>query len=259
MKGFATLSVLLLLGCTPHVVRPVAPVTNVAITLAKRPLDLRLIQPAIGTDKPTLVLFATGDGGWRNLDQEVVARIAEHGYAVVGFNARQYLKTMNEVSDATTPPKLAADFQRIIEFAITSMNLPRETPIILVGISRGAGLVSIAAGQETLRNHVEGIIAIALASVEEHVMTYHRRSARRSEWVAVETYRYLRQLSNVPVEILQSTHDKYTTAAKARELFGADTPLHHLRAIDAKSHTFGGAVPALLTQLNESLVRLTAY
>lgn len=65
------------------------------------------------------------DGGWRSLDQNVFARIGEHGFAVAGFSASEYLKAMGEVSDTTTPPKLAADFQRIIQFAEQSMNLPR--------------------------------------------------------------------------------------------------------------------------------------
>jgi len=126
---------------------------------------------------------------------------------------------------------------------------------VMVGISRGAGLVSIAAGQDVLRDQVAGIVAIALADVEDHVV-HRKRNARKSEWVAVETYAYLQQLTGVPIEILQSTHDKYTTAGKARELIGADTPLHHLHAIEAESHTFKGGLPALLGQLKASLDQL---
>ena len=216
------------------------------------------MKPAEHSNKRVLVLFATGDGGWRSLDQEVFGRIGEHGFAVAGFSSSVYLKAMGEVSDTTTPPKLAADFQRIIQFARESMNLPPETTVVMVGISRGAGLVSIAAGQDTLRNQLAGIIPIALAEVEEHVV--HRgRSARRSEWVAVETYKYLRRLTDLPIEILQSTHDKYTTAARARELLGPDTPLHHLHSIEAAGHTFKGGLPALLQQLNDSLDGLTRH
>jgi len=183
MKPVVVFSALLLSGCVSH---PLKPFTRAAITLAKDPVDIRLIQPAPKSGKPVLILFATGDGGWRNLDQEVFSEIGEEGYAVAGFSASRYLKAMNEVSDTTTPPKLAADFERIIQFAKESMNLPPDTPVMLVGISRGAGLVSIAAGQEILRDQLTGIIAIALGDVEEHVM-YRRRRARRSEWVAVET------------------------------------------------------------------------
>jgi hypothetical protein len=218
------------------------------------PLDIRLIDPPETNRKPILVLFATGDGGWRKLDQEVFTWISQQGYPVAGFSARRYLKTTSEVSDSTTPPKLAADFARVIEFAKQSMKLPLETSVILVGISRGAGLASIAAGQTSLRDQVTGVIAIGLGDIEEHVLHQQRR-ALKTEWVAVETYLYLR-LTKLPFEIIQSTHDKYTTAARARELLGADTPLHRLHPIEAANHTFGGAVPALLAQLQDSLDQL---
>jgi hypothetical protein len=231
--------------------------SETAITLVKDPLDLRLIQPAPECGEPILVLFATGDGGWRNLDREVFARIGEQGFAAAGFSANRYLKAMSEVSETTTAARLAADFARISDFAKRSMNLAPETPVILAGISRGAGLMSIAAGQKASHKHLAGLVAIALGDVEEHVI-HPGLGSQRSRWVAVETYRDLRLLSDVPIEILQSTRDKYTSAARARELFGADTPLHHVHAIKSAGHTFRGGLPALFAQLQESLARLAA-
>jgi hypothetical protein len=256
MRKFLALSALFLLGCAPYHNHRIVPFTEAAITLVTDPLDIRLIQPANGVTRRFLVLFATGDGGWRNLDKEVVTRISEDGYAVAGFNANRYLNTMSDLSDSTTPQKLAGDFERIISFSKQSMNLPPQTPTILVGISRGAGLASIAAGQPLLRNQVTGVIAIALADVEEHVL-HRRRRAFRTEWVAVETYQYLRRLTGMAFEIIQSTHGKYTTAARARNLLGEDTGLHHLHPIDASNHTFRDAVPTLLVQLHKSLEQLT--
>jgi hypothetical protein len=256
MKRITILCGLVLSGCATSHLRPAGPLTERAITLVRDPLDIRFIQPSETNVKPTLVLFATGDGGWRKLDQEVFSWISQQGYPVAGFSASRYLKTMSEVSDTTTPPKLASDFARVIEFAKQSMNLSRETPVILVGISRGAGLASIAAGQTSLRDQLAGVVAIGLGDVEEHVLRRRRRAAK-TQWVAVETYRYLRRLTDLPFEIIQSTHDKYTTAARARELLGTDTPLHHLHPIEAANHTFRGAVSPLLAQLQNSLAQLT--
>jgi pimeloyl-ACP methyl ester carboxylesterase len=256
MKEIFGICALFLLGCAPYHNHAVVPFTEAAITLVRDPLDIRLIRPANGATKPFLILFATGDGGWRRLDSEVVAQISEQGYTVAGFNASRYLKTMSIASDTTTPAKLASDFDRIIRFAKESMKLPPETPVILVGISRGAGLASIAAGQSLLRKQVAGLIAIALADVEEHVL-HRRRRDFRTEWVAVETYQHLRRLTGLRFEIIQSTHDKYTTADRARELLGDDTPLHHLHSVEASNHTFRDAVPALLLQLQKSLGQLT--
>jgi hypothetical protein len=256
MKRIVILCALLLSGCALRLSHAVGPFSETAITLVKDPLDIRFIQPLGTNRKPILILFATGDGGWRKLDREVFGWISRQGYPVAGFSSSRYLKTMSKVSDTTTPPELAADFARVIEVAEQSMKLPTETKVVMVGISRGAGLASIAAGQTSLREQLAGVIAIALGDVEEHVL-HRRRRDRKTEWVAVETYRYLRRLTELPFEIIQSTHDKYTTAARARGLLGADTPLHRLHPIEAASHTFRGAVPDVLAQLQNSLDRLT--
>jgi dienelactone hydrolase len=252
MKRIAVLGTLLLSGCALRISHANRPFTETAMTLVRDPLDIRLIQPKRSNEKPVLILFVTGDGGWRKLDQDVFTWIGGRGYPIAGFSASRYLKTMSEVSDVTTPPKLAADFARVIEFAKQSMQLPPNTSVVLIGISRGAGLASIAAGQPRLRSQIAGVIAIALGDIEEHVLRRQRRSAK-GKWVAVETYRYLRRLTDLPIEIIQSTHDKYTTAAQARQLLGADTRLHHLHPIEAASHTFRGGVPALLAELQSSL------
>ena len=252
MKRIAVLSALFLSGCALRISHTIKPFTETAMTLVKDPLDIRFIRPSNANEKPVLILFVTGDGGWRKLDEDVFTWIGRRGYPVAGFSASRYLKTMSQVSDVTTPPKLAADFARVIDFAKQSMQLPPKTPVILIGISRGAGLASIAAGQPSLRSHVAGVIAVALSDIEEHVLHRRGRAAKR-KWVAVETYVYLRKLTDLPFEIIQSTHDKYTTATQARRLLGADTPLHHLHPIEATSHTFRGGVPALLAELQNSL------
>jgi serine/threonine protein kinase len=48
------------------------------------------------------------------------------------------------------------------------------------------------------------------------------------------------------------------SAAEARDLLGADTPLHRLYPIEAPNHTFRGAIPKVLAQVQESLNHLTA-
>ena len=87
MNRIVALCAVLVSGCTLHVSRPHAPFTESAILLAKDSLDLRLLQPSPRAVKPILILFATGDGGWRGLDQEAFAQIGERGFAVAGFNA----------------------------------------------------------------------------------------------------------------------------------------------------------------------------
>jgi hypothetical protein len=57
----------------------------------------------------------------------------------------------------------------------------------------------------------------------------------------------------VPVAVIQSTRDNYIPADQARRLFGPDTPLRALVAIDAEDHNFGGAVARLYAEMEHSL------
>jgi hypothetical protein len=81
----------------------------------------------------------------------------------------------------------------------------------------------------------------------------HRR--RRPD-LALELYPYLRNLRDVPLSVIQSTRDNYLPADAARALFGTDTPIRQLHAIEARNHSFAGARQALYATLRSSLAWL---
>ncbi len=221
-----------------------------SLTLYRRPLEIRCSR-AGGPDPSCLVVYATGDGGWRGLDEQLYEWFSEEGYAVAGFSSRSYLKNLGYVSDTTTPERLVEDFRLIIDFAEGRLGLPASTPVILAGLSRGAGLSVVAAGEGELKPRLAGLLAVALTREEEYVRHYGWRDRRGSagtpkrELVEIKTYDYLSRLSGFPVMVIQSTGDNYVTADAARELFGPDTPLRRLRAVDARNHRFSGGCEAL--------------
>ena len=57
----------------------------------------------------------------------------------------------------------------------------------------------------------------------------------------VQVYDYLPRLGDLPIAVVQSTHDNYLPAADARTLFGPDTARRRFQAIDARNHSFAGA------------------
>jgi hypothetical protein len=220
------------------------------LTLYSHPLELRISRPGV-PGPPVLVVYATGDGGWRGLDEQVYEWMSADGYSVVGFSSRDYLKNLGYVSETTTPGRLVQDFGLIIGSAEDQLGLPASTPVILAGLSRGAGLSTVAAGHGTLQPRLAGLLAIALTKEEEYVRHYGRwdrrglQGAPRRELVEIRTYEYLSRISAVPVMVIQSTGDNYITADDARVLFGPDTPLRRLRAIQASNHRFSGGCDAL--------------
>jgi predicted alpha/beta hydrolase family esterase len=230
-----------------------------SVTLYNRSLELRLSAPRRPVRSGVLVLYSTGDGGWRPLDKSFIEWISSWGYPVAGFSAKNYLKTLGYYSKTTTPQRLVKDFELIMEAACRQLKLPPDTPVILVGMSRGAGLSVVAAGQAALRPRLTGVIAVALTKEEEHVVHYRQRragqqsGASKRELVEIRPYRYLPRLAPVPVMVIQSTRDEYISASSARKLFGDDTEFRRLVAVESSNHSFGGGTDILFRETEAAL------
>jgi len=212
-------------------------------------LTLHMTRAGVG-HPPGLIVYATGDGGWRGKDKAVYDQLQSWGYAAVGFSAPEYLKHLPGVTGddgTTTPARLAQDYAAIIDSARESLQVDDAQPAILVGVSRGADLSVVAAGQPGLQPELGGVVAIGLTREEEYV----RR--RRRPKVPLDLYGYLGRLGDVPLAVIQSTRDNYLNAADARQLFGSDTEVRQFHAIEAENHSFGGARPLLYETLRGAL------
>jgi len=231
-----------------------------AVTLNAHALTLHFANGAAGPDaalKP-LIVFATGDGGMHRKDLETYHHLVSWGYPIVAFDAHDYVKHLGPASQTTTPERLASDYALIIATARQVLALGNAHPVVLVGVSRGAGLSVVAAGEGALRAGVAGVVAVALTQEEEYVQWYrrlaHEGDAHR---VMVDVYEYLPLLEELPLTVIQSTRDKYLPAETARMLFGVDTPHRRLIAIEARNHSFGGAREQMYAALRSALVWVT--
>jgi pimeloyl-ACP methyl ester carboxylesterase len=217
------------------------------VTLDGFSVTLHLVRPVATAIGRPLLIYSTGDGGWRGKDLDLFRHLSTFGYATAGFSAPEYVKHLRGDQETTTPALLAHDFAAIIESAKAELTLPAETPVILVGVSRGAGLSVVAAGQPPLRQALDGVVVMGLTKEEEHV-----RWRRRRQSTELEIYDYLPRL-DLPVAVIQSTRDNYLPADQARSLFGSDTDRRQFHAIDARNHSFSGARPLLYETLRASL------
>jgi hypothetical protein len=224
-------------------------------------LHMHGADPRAAGARPLLV-YATGDGGWSGKDLALYRALAASGDPIVGFDAHDYVRHLGTGLDATTTPgRLARDYQAIIASAGEALHLDRSARVILVGVSRGAGLSVVAAGAAALRPAVDGVLAIGLTKEEEYARWFRRISpfgerGPRSEMV--ELYDYLPQLGTMPVAVIQSTRDHYLPASAARALFGPDTPNRRFTAIAARNHSFAGARTELYQAVRASLVWMDA-
>ena len=242
------------LGVRRAAVAVTLPVADRTVVLNDHPLRLHFSRGARGAVRPLLV-YATGDGGWHRKDLDLYRHLVAFGYPTVGFDAHDYVTHLG-ARDSTTPARLAADYGRIITAAKETLQLPSRYPVVLVGVSRGAGLSVVAAGQRGLRPSIAGVLAVALTKEEEYVKTRSRLGRRRRPPVVsemVEVYEYLPRLEAMPIAVVQSTRDNYLPAAAARELFGPDNPHRWFQPIQARNHSFGGARPQLYDAMDRSL------
>jgi hypothetical protein len=260
-NSLALVLVLLCAGCALRVAR-VTPGTAVALdrplVLNGHPLWLHMHTPDPRTPRP-LVVYATGDGGWSGKDLSAYRALVDTGDAVVGFDAHDYVNHLGTgVAATTTPARLARDYQAIITTARDAMHLAAGVPVVLVGVSRGAGLSVVAAGAPALRPEVSGVLAVGLTKEEEYAKWFRRLRVagerRRRPPVMVELYDYLPRLGTMPIAVIQSTRDNYLPAAAARALFGPDTARRRFIAIEARNHSFSGARGEMYEAMQESLV-----
>jgi pimeloyl-ACP methyl ester carboxylesterase len=241
-------------GCAAHA-RPLVP--DRFVILNGHSLRLHFANAEAPVMRPLLV-YATGDGGMHRKDLDTYRHLVSWGYPIVGFDARDYVKHLGPGSDTTTPRRLASDYARIIDSARKTLGIDARRPVVLIGVSRGAGLSVIAAGQ--LRQVVSGVVAVALTHEEEYVRWYRRlrvlREQRRA--VMVDVYEYLVRLRDLPLAVVQSTHDHYLPAAKARVLFGPDTQRRWFQSIEADNHNFRGARGLMYNAVHAALTWVTA-
>lgn len=235
---------------------------SAVVALHGESLTLHLASPQIpASPSMPLVLYASGDGGWFGAAVGMFHAIANGGYPTAGFSSKEFMGIERKRSKALAVSQLAEDSQRIIDAARAQLRLPPETPVVLTGWSRGASLAVLAASRLSADSGVVGLVAIGL-SADEHLdvdgdtdddegraavvsVPVHARS--------IDLYPLLWELTPRRVVVVQASGDGFLPAARARELFGADTATKRLVAIDARNHRFSGGESAFAAALIEAV------
>jgi len=222
-------------------------VLQVALLLHQHQLTLHLVTPSRAVEENLpLIVYATGDGGWKRKDLHTFDEMRSWGYPIAGFSSPDYLKHLGRGVKTLSLPELAADFNAIIRSAKAGLGLAANHPVVLVGVSRGADLVVAVAGQSLVHSQLAGVVAVALTNDEEYLQMS-------------DLYGYLPSLGALPVAVVQSTHDSYVPAPLARKLFGNDTDRRRLQPVDAKNHNFSDARSSMYMALHDSLIWLMNF
>jgi fermentation-respiration switch protein FrsA (DUF1100 family) len=209
------------------------------IALGDVRLKLHLARPSDGRPTRVLLFHVTGDSGWHGLDPLFFDTMTARGFTLAGASARAFRARLGEAG-GSTPARLAADYLSLIDAACERLQLPGGTPVILTGLSRGAGLTVVAAAQPELARRVSGVLLMGLTADEGNVRP------------TAAPFGLLDRI-DLPLVLLQSTSDRHVPAAEARRLFGPDASHRKLVAIEADSHTFSGHRDELFRQVESAI------
>jgi dienelactone hydrolase len=225
------------------------PITERKIQLADHAKAIYLSSPAQARRTDVIVLYASGDGGWFGRAIDMFRDIADAGYPVVGIGSHDYPPNAQQLDAATLRRRIATDYQAILAEGRTALGLPAGTKAILTGWSLGGSYAVLAATDGQLAPDLAGIVAWGLPDGEE---TAIRASADdpRARW---DPYASLSGLGPLRRGVIQATGDRFTTAAEARRLSGADSPVFMLYTIRARNHRFDEGLTAFRQSLRAAL------
>lgn len=95
-------------------------------------LDLPLIEDIVEPGHDTVAIFYSGDGGWREIDQRISARLNDKGVPVIGVDALRYFWSEKK------PEATAADLSTMIAHYRKRLGVSR---VVLIGYSFGANIL----------------------------------------------------------------------------------------------------------------------
>jgi predicted esterase len=231
-------------------------ITKDSIKEGPRRIPLIYARPATVKHPDYLVVFATGDGGWRSVSLDVFDHLAALGYMCAGVNSPDAVKPVKRAGEKMSTAQAAERVQASFAEAKKAFGVPASTPVIVVGFSRGATLVAFSALHPELRDQVRGAIALALTREADYLRAPPAERAPEiqvDDKGRIQIYPALKFLAGTPVAIIQSTNDPYVSAAEARQLIGPDTPTLRLYEVESSNHRFGGARDKVIADVDDAL------
>ena len=229
-------------------------------------LTLHLASPQTPVSGSTpLVLYASGDGGWFGAAAGMFHTIAGSGLPTVGFSTKAFMRIEQRWARPLNVAHVAEGYQRIIDAARAQLRLSPDAPVVLTGWSRGASLGVLVASSREADPRVIGVVAVGLAAEEQlDIQGDTDDDAGGNTGVpavvnadvharSIAMYPLLSRIAPRRVVVIQASGDGYLSAARARELFGSDSSMRRLVAIDARNHRFSGGESRFAAALVEAV------
>ena len=199
------------------------------------------------------VILSSGDGGWIHLAPHVAELLAARGLFVIGFDTRAYLTGFTTQASTLRAADEPADYRLLAEFASAATG---RKPI-LIGVSEGAGLSVLAAGNRATRDAIAGVIAIGLPDTNELAwrwkdsLTYLTHRPPNEPTFSAASL--VSAVAPVPLAMIQSTHDDFVTLDESKRIAAVAAEPKRLWIVDATDHRFSSNLPDFDARLMEAI------
>lgn len=199
------------------------------------------------------VILSSGDLGWAGLVVHVAELLSSQGYYVIGFNSKAYLAGFTTKDGTLSPRDVPQDYMKLVEYARQNSSAKP----VLAGISEGAGLSVLAAGNAVLKESITGVLGLGLPDENElgwkwqDFTIWITKKKPNEPGFMVEDIISL--ISPLPLAEIHSTHDEFLPLDKAKAIFSLAGNPKRMWVIEASNHRFSDNRPDLDRCIMEAL------
>lgn len=142
---------LALAGCASE--RSVRTGTAMSVEGRRGPLPVYLYKPT--PPVRGVIVFASGDGGWKSFEEKICANLAAGGFCVVGWDSLKYAG-----EGPYDQAILASDFYTAAAEGAAAVKCP-PVPLVFAGYSTGAEQAVAAAAWHPRLRKLSGVLVVA--------------------------------------------------------------------------------------------------
>jgi alpha-beta hydrolase superfamily lysophospholipase len=238
----------------PSLAAGAASPTKNALSIRGQAQDLRLY----GARGAPVAVVASGDGGWIHLGPYVAEFLASQGYFVVGFDSKAYLSSFTRGATTLSPTDVPGDFAALVDYAARGASAPP----ILIGVSEGAGLCVLAAGDDRVKGRVAGVLALGLPDKNELGWRFRDSMIYLTKGVPKEPLfsaaEVIPKVSPLPMAAVHSTKDEFVPVQEVQRVMDRALEPKRLWLVEAADHRFSGSEAELDRKLLEAIAWIGA-
>jgi alpha-beta hydrolase superfamily lysophospholipase len=200
-----------------------------------------------------VAIVASGDGGWIHLGPYVAEFLAGQGYYVVGLDSKAYLSSFTRDGTTLGVSDVPGDFATLLDYAARGATLRP----LLVGVSEGAGLAVLAAGDDAVKARALGVVALGLPDKNELGWRFRDSVIYLTKGVPKEPLfsaaDVIGKVSPLPVAAIHSTRDEFVPVEEVQRVMARAGEPKQLVLVEAADHAFGGHEAELDRRLLEAI------